>query len=104
MKTLPDLSAVSVVNDVLYPYFQSIESEIRVASEETRQTLFNSYREYLEKEAQKTTRISVRIQLRINIAALKNKLFPQGNPVPVRRLAKAPKAWEYDTLELDYEV
>ena len=104
MKILPNLTAVAVPNDALHPYFLSIENEIRFAPEETRQALFTAYREYLEKEAQATTRIAVRMQLRINVASLKNKLFPQGNPIPVHMHAKAPKTWEYELQELEYEV
>lgn len=106
MKRLPVIPEHGIANEVLQPYFQAIEEEVRCTPKESRKHVFLAYLDYLEREARAETRKALRMQIRINLASLKNKLFPQGNPIPVRRLVKAPRTflWDDDTPELEYEV
>jgi hypothetical protein len=79
MIELPDTGNCRIVNEVLKPYFSKIEKEIRSLRTFEQYKRFTQYRIYLEKEAKKS-RMAVRMQIRINLAALKEQL--SIDPVP----------------------
>jgi hypothetical protein len=70
MKTLPITDHVPVVNSVLAPYFKDLARELRFMTEKRRTAHLNKYKDYIEREAQKTTNNALRLQLRLNMMAL----------------------------------
>ena len=64
-----------MTNETLAPYLRLIEVELSKCESNTEQrALLQKYRIYIEKEAQKTKKIGVRMQLRINMKALQNRI------------------------------
>ena len=79
MLKLPEIdSSVKVVNEILQPYFNRIANEIMLLGELQRHQTLREYRVYLEKEARSTKKVAVRMQIRINLAALLDKFDYNG--------------------------
>jgi hypothetical protein len=97
MTKLPTIDpAVKVVNEILQPYFNQIANEVRPMSEMQRHKTLSKYRVYLEGEARATKRLAVRIQIRINLAALLER-FDYNGPRP--ELNVRPKTFNTRVFE-----
>ena len=71
MQELPKIDpSIKVVNEALLPYFIRVVNEIRLLNERDRHRQLRTYRIYLEDIATNTTNKALRIQIRINLAAL----------------------------------
>lgn len=87
MKKLPEIQS-SKPNIALAPYFESIYREISNLDGVERDTRLQRYVSYLEVEAQRSTSVATRVQLRINIQALLEKL---GDYEPVAEITVKAK-------------
>jgi len=82
MNKLPEIdSSVKIVNKLLQPYFEKIGKEIMPLNDLHRHKTLREYKRYLENEAQKTRRLAVRLQIRINLAALLERFDYNGPKV-----------------------
>ena len=107
MKTLPDTSGVTVVNDVLRPYFKEVEKEIKNLKPHLQSREYERYRAYLEGEAQKSK--ALRMQLRINLQVLRVNLgIETHHEVTVRPKLKFRACFSdgnfYEVTEADFGI
>ena len=73
MTKIPEIHT-KIVNDTLQPYFNSLYAELRILEEPKRTQCLKNYQVYIETEAQKSHSWVIRMQLRINMQALIEKL------------------------------
>jgi hypothetical protein len=73
MKKLPEVQSHNP-NETLKPYFDAIQKEISNLSGAQRDMQLQRYVSHIELAAQRTKSIGVRIQLRINLQAMLEKL------------------------------
>ena len=73
MIKLPKITT-KIVNESLAPYFEQVLREIQQLAGIQRETRIKQYSAYLESEAQKVDSKTVRIQIRINLHALLEKV------------------------------
>ena len=73
MLKLPTVTT-KVANESLQPYFEKVYQELQALSGAQRESHVSKYCSYIEKAAQETTNKAIRIQLRINLQALLNRL------------------------------
>lgn len=73
MKKLPEIKT-KIANDTLGPYFDQIFLELMALGESQRDIQLQRYMNYLENTAQEAKSTSIRIQIRINLKALLDKL------------------------------
>ena len=105
MRKLPEVQS-SKPNDVLRPYFEAVQKEIGDLSGSQRETQLQRYASYIELEAQKTKSIAVRLQLRINLQTMLEKLgeiVPEAE-IEVNVKARTNKALPRFGDEAYYEV
>lgn len=90
MIKLPEIDDdVKIVNSVLAPYFEQVRQQLLCCDGSKRAQLINDYTRYIEREAQRTKKVAVRIQLRINLAALLQNIAPETSKVEPNVRAKS---------------
>lgn len=109
LKPIPEIKT-KVANETLAPYFKNIYAELMAISAGVRETRIRQYTSYIEGFAQKkSTPVVVRMQLRINLKALLEKLgeVPERQELTVKaHNRKLPKFgdeayYEVPTEDLD---
>jgi len=104
MRKLPEVKG-SKPNETLRPYFDAVQKEISNLSGSQRDTQLQRYISHIEAEAQHAS-IAVRLQLRINLQTMLEKL---GEVLPDAEIEVNVKAKTYKALprfgdEAYYEV
>ena len=105
MKKLPPVQSHKP-NEVLKPYFDVVQKELSNLSGSQRETRVQQYVSYIELEAQRATLIAVRMQLRINLQTMLEKLgevLPEAE-IEVNVRAKPSKPLPRFGDEAYYEV
>ena len=82
MRKIPEITT-KVANDSLRPYFEQIFLELVSLYGSQRNIKIRQYTVHIEAEAQKASSISARMQLRINLHSLLEKLGVYDTPIEV---------------------
>jgi 2C-methyl-D-erythritol 2,4-cyclodiphosphate synthase len=105
MRKLPEVQS-SKPNETLRSYFAVVQKEIGDLTGTQRETQLQRYVSYIELEAQKAKSIAVRLQLRINLQSMLEKLgevLPEAE-IEVNVKARTNKALPRFGDEAYYEV
>jgi hypothetical protein len=88
MKKIPAITT-KIANETLQPYFDALYRELSPLSDKQRSVQIQQYKSYIESEAQKTKSSGIRMQLRINLHSMLEKLGEGQKQIEVNVRPKA---------------